>query len=171
MIAAYAVLSPVNQLRLQLQFWQQIPLAVVSLAAVLFLEFYFELEHHFSNMFPALFEFFGFEVQGKWITPGKVAFLVVFMWLLVSFGLHLASKPNALNFKALYTLTERLVDERKFFELVELVIPYFRILRLADDKLLRIQKTHEWLKGFNARKTDPFAIFSQDKKIKMPLFF
>lgn len=168
MIATYAILNPISRLRLHLQLSRQIFVAVCFLVAILFLEFFYELRTLSSGSPSWLFEFFSFGEENSVLTNNEAAFLAVLIWMPIAYIVQVVSKPRAANLGPLASLVERLHDEGKYLELIELVSPYMAIIKQADEKTLAIQRTHEWILHKHLIATNPFAAASETKPALLP---
>ena len=131
MIATYAVLNPISRLRLKLQFIRQFILTLFFLFVILFFEFYYELKSLFSDAPSWFFDFFPFNPENLGLTNNEAAFLTVLVWMPLAVGLHSFSKPRATSLATLAKLVERLHDEGRYLELIELVSPYLPLIKRA----------------------------------------
>ena len=123
MIATYAILSPVSRLKLRLKMYRQLVLGAVAITLVGFFEFYFELKSIAPDSIISIFSYIVFNEQASRLSNQEVAFLVVIIWVLLAAFLHARAKPRASSLGTLKTLSERLHDEGRYLELVELVLP------------------------------------------------
>ena len=156
MIATYAILSPISRLRLRLNTYRQLVLGLVAATLVGFLQFYYELRSIAPDALSPLFMFEDFGEQTSGFSNERAAFLVVVAWLLLALLLHANAKPRAIGLGALKTLTERLHDEGRYLELVELVGPYLVTIRRAVEKKLFGQRLHHCILDTHLRATNPF---------------
>ncbi|WP_421704509.1 hypothetical protein [Aliiroseovarius sp.] len=156
MIATYAILSPVSRLRLRLNMFRQLALGTVAITLVAFFEFFFELEALASGNFDQVFSYFDFSRQPAGFSNQEAAFLVVIVWMLLALLLHVRAKPRAISLGNLKTLSERLYDEGRYLELVELVAPYLGTIRKAVEKGLFSQRLHHRMLDMHLKATNPF---------------
>jgi hypothetical protein len=168
MIATYAILSPISRLRLRLNTYRQLVLGLVAATLVGFLQFYYELRSIAPDALSPLFMFEDFGEQTSGFSNERAAFLVVVAWLLLALLLHANAKPRAIGLGALKTLTERLHDEGRYLELVELVGPYLVTIRRAVEKKLFGQRLHHCILDTHLRATNPFFLLQNDDRILLP---
>jgi len=157
MIATYAILSPVSRLRLWLNMRRQLVLGVVAIVLVGFLEFYFELRSIAPDSLSQFFSYVEFKEQTDGLSNQEAAFLVVIAWLVLAFLFHILAKPRALSLRYLVTLCERLRDEDRYFELVDLVEPYLKIIRRAVEERPFGQRFHHRIPDWIACRIKPMA--------------
>ena len=166
MIATYAILSPVSRLKLRLKMYRQLVLSAVAITLVGFFEFYFELKSIAPDSISGIFFYVVFNEQASRLSNQEAAFLVVIIWLLLAVFLHARAKPRAISLGTLKTLSERLHDEGRYLELVELVYPYLGTIREAVEKRLFNQRFHHRILDIHSRATNPlFAILNDDKPL------
>ncbi len=168
MIATYAILSPISRLRLRLNMYRQLVLGAVAVTFVGFLEFFFELKSIAPNSLSWVFTYFGFQEQSTGFSNQEAAFLVVVAWLISALLLHASAKPRAISLANLKTLSERLHDEGRYLELVELVGPYLETIRRAAEKRLLGQHFHHWILDTHQKATNPFLAILNDDKLPLP---
>lgn len=168
MIATYAILSPISRLRLRLNMYRQLLLGTVAVTLVGFLEFFFELKSIAPNSLSWVFTQFGFQESSEGFSNQEAAFLVVVTWLVLALLLHANAKPRAISLSNLKTLSERLHDEGRYLELVELVGPYLETIRCASEKRLLGQRFHHWILDTHQKTTNPFLAVLDDDKPPFP---
>ncbi|WP_324752545.1 hypothetical protein [Roseovarius sp. Pro17] len=168
MIATYAILSPISRLRLRLNMYRQLVLGTVAVILVGFLEFYFELKSIAPDGLSPVFSFVEFQEQTPGFSNEQAAFLVVVAWLVLALLLHARAKPRAISLGNLKTLSERLHDEGRYLELVELAGPYLETIRRAVEKILLGQRLHHWILDTHLKATNPFFAIHNDDKLPLP---
>lgn len=168
MIATYAILSPISRLRLRLNIYRQLALGAVAVILVGFLEFYFELKSIAPDGLSPVFTFVGLQEQTRGFSNEEAAFLVVVAWMVLALLLHARAKPRAISLGNLKTLSERLHDEGRYLELVELVGPYLETIRRAAEKSLFVQRFHHWILDTHLKATNPFYAMHNDEKSLLP---
>lgn len=168
MIATYAILSPISRLRLRLNMYRQLVLGAVAVILVGFLEFYFELKSIAPDGLGPAFTFVEFQEQTPGFSNEEAAFLVVVAWLVLALLLHARAKPRAISLGNLKTLSERLHDEGRYLELVELVGPYLETMRRAVEKNLFGQRFHHWILDTHLEATNPFFAMQNGDKPLVP---
>ena len=149
-IASYAALNSINRLKLRLYIYRQLFIGLIMIFLILFLQFYSELKFIIPNRFEQIFKE---NLQG--LSNQKASFLVAFMWIIFAYVFHKISRPHARNLKVLKILSERLHDEGRYLELIELVCPYLKIIKniTKEDKreynryLSRMNKLDKLAKG------------------------
>ncbi len=159
MIAVYAILNPISRLRLLLNFRSQSILLFIVLITVLFFEFFFDLKETFYWLAPKLFDFFNFHSSGDGFNNNEAAFVTIIIWMIVSSAVYKFSKPRATKLCALHTFVERLHDEKRYLEIIELTTPYFPIITQAINKELPIQKWHYKWSGWTRDTNGGWAKF------------
>ena len=158
MIATYAILSPVNRLRLRLQMpWLLTVGTALAIICVVFLQFYSEFKFIAPSMLDQILSY---------VSPEKTAFLVVVAWLIGVFLLHIIAIPRASSLGTLKTLSERLHDQGRYLELIELVDPYLGIIECVAEERLRTQRLHNWIK--ERLRTQRLHNWMRDGKEKSP---
>ena len=166
MIATYAILSPVSRLKLRLKMYRQLVLGAVAITLVGFFEFYFELKSIAPDSIISIFSYIVCNEQASRLSNQEAAFLVVIIWVLLAAFLHARAKPRASSLGTLKTLSERLHDEGRYLELVELVYPYLETIREAVEKRLFSQRFHHRILDIHFRATNPLlAIHGDDKSL------
>ncbi|WJS02462.1 hypothetical protein [Roseibium aggregatum] len=168
MIATYAILSPISRLRLRLNMYRQLVLGAVAATLVGVLEFYFELKSIAPEGLSPVFSFVDFQEQKPGFSNEEAAFLVVVAWLVLALLLHANAKPRAISLGTLETLSERLHDEGRYLELVELVGPYLKTTRRAIEKKLLGQRFHHWILNTHSNAVNPFFAMHNDDKPILP---
>lgn len=168
MIATYAILSPVSRLRLRLNLYRQLALALVAVLLVGFFEFYFELKSVAPSSLDAIFKYVNFEQNTDGFTHQEAAFLVVVAWLVLAALLHLVARPRAIGLRTLMVLSERLHDEGRYLELVELVGPYLETIKRSTERDLFGQRLHHRILDIHLKATNPFASFGVTAKSHVP---
>lgn len=168
MIATYAILSPVSRLRLRLNLYRQLALALVAVLLVGYFEFYFELQSIAPASLDAIFKYVNFEQNTDGFTHQEAAFLVVVAWLMLAALLHLVARPRAIGLRTLLELSERLHDEGRYLELVELVDPYLDTIKRSTERRLFGQRLHHQILDIHLKATNSFANFAATTKSRVP---
>ena len=148
LIAVYALASPVAKLRARLVFVVQIPLALVTLLSVLYLEFFEVVGLPCPSVLHGICDCLVFPADGS-ITPSDVAFLVVLAWigLVIVVQKYLFRPLATLSLSTMARLVDRLAYEKRFAELLEFVEPYLPTIDKASRRKLRLQKLHDRLEA------------------------
>ncbi|MGB7323801.1 MAG: hypothetical protein WBD31_02945, partial [Rubripirellula sp.] len=170
MIATYAILSPISRLRLRLNMYRQLLLGTVAVTFVGFLEFFFELKSIAPNSLSWVFKYFGFQENSVGFSNQEAAFLIVVAWLVLALLLHANAKPRAISLTNLKALSERLHDEGRHLELVELVSPYLETIKFAVEKKLLGQRFHHWILDTHQKATNPFLFALNEDKSPLPQY-
>ncbi|MEP3299365.1 MAG: hypothetical protein ABJO27_23285 [Pseudoruegeria sp.] len=171
MIATYAILSPVSRLRLRLNLYRQLVLAVLAVLLVGFFEFYFELKSVAPSSLDTIFKYVNFEQNTDGFTHQEAAFLVVVAWLMLAALLHSVARPRAIGLRTLMVLSERLHDEGRYLELVELVGPYLETIKRSTERRLFGQRLHHQILDIYLKATNPFSSFGVTTKSYIPKAF
>lgn len=156
--AVYAVLTPVQRLKLSL-FWPwQLLLAAPACAAILFLELYQpNLACRLSSVSLCAWLSFGPAPQAA----GKTAFLIAAAWLASAIAIHRFARPMAANAAALCRVATGLLDEERYGEAIELLSPQLKLLAATSRRRSSLQRLHDWLAGFGSTDRGVFALLAQ----------
>ena len=148
LIAVYALASPVAKLRAKLVFVVQVPLAIITLILVLYLEFFEMFGQPCPSALSSICKWFVFSAVSS-ITPSDAAFLVVIIWMILALVVHKYFPRLLASFLLSKTaqLIDRLAYERKYSELLELVEPYLPLIGKASHRKLILQKCHDDLEA------------------------
>lgn len=147
-IAFYAVVSPVTRLRAQLHLTVQIPLALVAVSLVFYFEFFSILGLPCQLQSARACAWLTFPTDNSF-TPAQAAFLTVFAWMIIAFGLNVLLKPGPRALKNINKIVQTLLYEHRFAELLDFVRPHLRLIEAAAERQLLWQKTHDWLANAN----------------------
>lgn len=156
--AIYAILPPVQQLRVGLTWRKQFLVAVPACTTILA----FELFDPAPPGCPA-----AFGELCRWLVlsdkdPGasrKFAFLVALVWLVLAVLIHRRSKPSLGSLPALTQLATRLIDEEQYAEALKLLDPHMALLAKASRRRCLPQRLYYWLRDFGPEPSNPFGGF------------
>ncbi|WP_157220476.1 hypothetical protein [Flavisphingomonas formosensis] len=156
--AIYAVLSPVQRLRLSLTWRPQFCLAMPSLAGILAFEL-FDLQP--PSCPPSFGRFCNLLTLGG-ADPGparKFAFLIAFAWLIGAIVIHRIAKPTLASVPAFTTVATALIDEEQYGDALKLLEPHVRLLAQASRRKCSRQRLHDWLDDFGPTPENSFKRF------------
>lgn len=147
-VASYAVLGEVVRLRLGLHatraWWITIPALLLVLALLLLDDIW--------HLLPLGFQCLMLKWRESFIALGldqrKLAFLIVLLWALLVFALYRTARPNGFALGKLKRLSDQLLDEGRYLELCDIVLPYCGVIRRATTKSLPLQRLHYRLAGY-----------------------
>lgn len=129
LIAGYAVLDPVARLKLRLNAPLQLFLVCVALLIILPVQFILPLMHALPEKQAVWIAELGFGQPSDLLTNSHIAFFVTLSWAVSAWLAFRFSRPRAGKLGRLLVLVERLHDEGRILELLELVQPYLGSLK------------------------------------------
>lgn len=147
-IAFYAIVSPVTRLRAQLHLGVQIPLAVIAITLVLYFEFFPLLSQPCRLPNAEACSWLVFPDDGSF-TPPQAAFLVVFVWILLAWGLNVLLRPGPRSLVAVGKIVQTLLYDHRFGELLDFIRPHLSLIEAVAERQLLRQKAHDWLANTN----------------------
>ena len=170
-VAIYALAPPVAKLHAKLGLAIQIPVAVLAITLVGYLEFF----QVFGQPCPATLGSVCDRLvltDDNSFTPPQLAFLVVLIWMGVAWAIFefSVSRLSKRSLPTLARLVDNLVDEQRFTEVQRLVAPYLPLLsqaasvspqsrvETAASDILRVLFRSEALRRSMARVRPYFAI-------------
>lgn len=145
--AIYAVLSPVQRLRVSLTWRPQLLLALPALTGILGFELY-DLQPPACPT--TLGDLCRFLVLGG-ADPGparKFAFLIAFAWLIGAIIIHAVAKPSLSSVPTFTQIATALIDEEQYGDALKLVEPHIPLLARASRRKCARQRLHDWLDDF-----------------------
>lgn len=169
--AIYALASPVTRIRARFGRAIQIPVAVLALALVIYLEFFQALGQPCPTTLGSICDWLVFPDDNSF-TPPQLAFLVVLIWMGMAWAIFKfsVSRPSKRSIPILSRLVENLVDEQQFTEVLKLVEPALPLLspaahgssqdrvKTAAHDILRVLFRSESLRRSMVRTRPYFAI-------------
>jgi len=147
-IAFYAIVSPVTRLRAQLHLGVQIPLALLAITLVLYFEFFSLVSQPCRLPSIEACAWLVFPKDGS-VTPPQVAFLVVFVWIILAWGLNVLLRPGPRSLVAVGKIVQTLLYDRRFGELLDFIRPHLALIEAVAERQLLRQKVHDWLADTN----------------------
>lgn len=145
-IAAYAVLSSANKLRLKLHFRTISLISSVSLASVIYLMFF----KYVAQPCPAaISEYCSALVlsESNTLLPNELAFLVILAWLFSAWLILSKKKISSSSIPTLSQLVAQLNREQRFDELIELIEPQLPFLDRVASRQTPIMVLHDLLRS------------------------
>ena len=143
-IAFYAIVSPVTRLRAQLHLAVQIPLALLAVSLVLYFEFFSLLGQPCRLPNAGACAWLVFPKDGSF-TPPQAAFLVVFVWMILAWGLNFLLKPGPRSLATIGKIVQTLLYEHRFAELLDFIRPHLGFMETVAERRLGRQKAHDWV--------------------------
>lgn len=158
--AIYAVLTPIQRLRLTLSWRSQALVALPAFALILALELG-SVPPPPCPADPAAW--------CRWLIlddadPGparKLAFIVALIWLAAAVAINRSHRPGLGSVPSIARMAIVLIDEERYAEALELVEPNMPLLTRAGRRQTCRQRLHDWLEEFGPTATNPFARFSR----------
>ncbi|MER8389486.1 hypothetical protein [Mesorhizobium sp. M0965] len=147
-IAFYAIVSPVTRLRAQLHLAVQIPLALIVVTLVVYFEFFPLMSQRCRLPSAEACAWLTFPKDGTF-TPPQAAFLVVFVWIILAWGLNVLLKPGPRSLVAVGKIVQTLLYDRRFAELLDFIRPHLGLIEAVAERRLLPQKAHDWLADTN----------------------
>ena len=155
--AGYALLDDVSKLRLLLHVKRQLVLIATVFILVIVLLLPEEPSKSIPSYFPSFCAEFVMWADSSAIGSGGTAFLLVVLWALMAVFLYKTSRPTIASLKKLNILAERLLEKKRYIELVDVIKPYIPLISRASRRKLPSQRLHDWLK-----RGGPFALSISD---------
>lgn len=158
--AIYAVLSPVQRLRLGLAWKAQAALGFIAIIVILALELY-------EVKAPPCPSAIGVACRWLVIPDGeigasrKIAFLIAFAWLILAILIHNRSRPSLQSIPGFTRLAVELIDEEQYGDAVKLLDPRIDLLARASGRRCWQQRLHDWLEEFGPTDPNSFAAMSR----------
>ena len=115
-IAFYAIVSPVTRLRAQLHLAVQIPLALLAVSLVLYFEFFSLLGQPCRLPNARACARLVFPKDGNFAPP-QAAFLVVFVWMILAWGLNFLLKPGPRSLATIGKIVQTLLYEHELINI------------------------------------------------------
>jgi len=151
--AGFALLDQVSKLRLLLHVKRQLFLFLVAFSSIGFLILPEAPSNSIPSFYPSTIADFVVWVDASAIGAGGTAFLILILWAFLAIALYKSATPTASSLKKLNILAERLITQRRYLELVDVVKPYVPLVSKASRRQLFFQRLHDWIKGGG-----PFAL-------------
>ncbi len=155
--AGFALLDEVSKLRILLHIKRQLVLFLLAFAVVGFLILPEDPAVSMPEIYPNFVSELVVWADATSVGAGGIAFLVVISWVAVALFLYQTARPTAASLKKLSILAERLITQKRYLELVNVVKPYVPLTSKASQRLLRTQRLHDWLANGG-----PFALGMDD---------
>lgn len=147
--AIYAVLSPVQRVRLSLAWRSQLILAVPAFAGILAAEL-FDVQPPSCPLVIGdacrLLILGGAEPE----PARKFAFLIAFGWLAGAVIIHRFAKPSLSSVPSFTQIATALIDEEQYGDALKLLEPHVALLARASRRKCFRQRLHDWLDDFGA---------------------
>lgn len=170
-IAFYAIVSPVTRLRAQLHLGVQIPLALIAITLVLYLEFFSLVSQPCRLPSAEACGWLAFPKDGSF-TPPQAAFLVVFIWILLAWSLNALLRPGPRSLVPVGKIVQTLLYEIRFAELLDFIRPHLGLIEVVAERKLLRQKAHDWLADTNWLRRQQIRTFkpvvSNENEPKQP---
>lgn len=129
LIAGYAVLDPISRLKLRLNAPLQLLLVCVAMFIIIPVQFILPLMNVLPEQQALWIAELGFGQPSDLLTNSHIAFFVTLSWAVCAWLAFRFSRPRAGKLGRLLVLVERLHDEGRILELLELVQPYLGSLK------------------------------------------
>ncbi|CUX66071.1 membrane hypothetical protein [Agrobacterium tumefaciens str. Kerr 14] len=144
--AVYAIIPPVARLRIRLQLWPQVFLAVVAILLALYFEFYKFVALPCPALFGRACGALTMAADGPF-SPQMAAFLVVLVWMVLAFLVATLLPPSHRSLRPMADLLEQLFHQARYGEAVDFVFPHLDFVARAQSRKLWPQRAHDWLAG------------------------
>lgn len=169
LIAGYAILDPVARLRLRIDAKIQVTLICIALFVILPFEFILPILSVLPETYAIWFVELGFGQPSNLLSNSHVAFLAIFTWAIAASMCIYFSRPRSGKLTRLLPLAERLHDEGRYLELIELVEPYLDVLRKSALRETSSLRRYDWL-AYASQKKSPANEFLNKGKWKSPFW-
>ncbi|WP_010335511.1 hypothetical protein [Sphingobium yanoikuyae] len=158
--AIYAVLSPVQRLRVSLSWLPQAIIAVPALLAI--------LEYELFDLQPPgcptiLGDTCRYLALGA-ADPGparKFAFIIAFFWLVAAVFVHRVAGPSLSSLPRFTQIAMALIDEEQYGDALKLIEPQIGLIARASRRRCWRQRLHDWLEMFGPTPPNSFARFTR----------
>lgn len=160
--ALYAVLSPVQRIRLSMSWRWQLVVAVPACVAILAFELFDISPPSCPSSFGKMCRYLELGTADPG-APRKFAFLIAFLWLIGSVVIHRVARPTLRSLPELTQLATSLVDEEQYDDAIRLVEPHLDLIGKASRRRTRIQAIHDRLKDFGPVDPRSFAAFARPR--------
>lgn len=158
--AIYAVLPAVQRFRLELAWRAQGLLGIVAIVVILALEIYEVRPPGCPSMLGKMCRWLILP-DGEVGASRKLAFLVAFAWLVLSFLVHNRWRPSLRTVPAIAQLATELLDEEQFGDALKLLEPRMDLLDRASRRRCWPQRLHDWLEEFGPTDPDSLAAMAR----------
>jgi hypothetical protein len=138
LIGGYALVSPVRRMQLMLSARGILPISLFAIFGIIYFEFFSFLGAPCIFVLKDTCDWFVLYADGP-INPQQAAFLIVMGWLIILVWQISNNRLRDKDLPALARLVEKLADERRFSELLDIVQP---ILDLIDESARR-ERPHQ----------------------------
>lgn len=158
LIAGCAILDPVARLKLRIDAPLQVTLICIALFVILPFEFILPILGVLPEAYVIWFVELGFGQPSNLLSNSHVAFLAIFTWAIAASMCMYFSRPRSGKLRRLLPLVERLHDEGRYLELLELVEPYLEVLKKNALRETSSSKRYDWVAHASQKRslTDEF---------------
>ncbi len=167
LIAGYAILDPISRLKLRINAPIQVVLICIALTVILPFEFIMPILSVLPEGYVLWFNELGFGKPSDLFSNSHIAFLATLAWALTASLSFYFSRPRTGKLKRLLPLVERLHDEGRYLELLELIEPYILLLRQTAMRESNAAKRYDWIE-YASRKSIPVTDHFPQKNWKSP---
>lgn len=144
-IAAYALLDPMTKLKFRLDAPGQFILFFSFAAVILVFQFILPILNSLPQNASIWIVELGFGQPSDLMDNHKISFILTVLWCIFSVLLFSLSRPSGRKLTRLLPLTNRLYDEGRYLELIELVAPYIKPLCVYQNRIHPLLKIHDWM--------------------------
>jgi len=154
LIAGYAILDPISRLKLRVDAPIQLALICTALLVILPFEFIVPILSILPEFYVIRFVELGFGQPSDLLSNSHIAFIATFTWAIAASICFYLSRPRSGKLRRLLPLVERLHDEGRYLELLELVEPYLLIMKRCALRESKAPKRYDKI-AYASRKRAP----------------
>ncbi|WP_417480526.1 hypothetical protein [Maricaulis maris] len=143
--AGYALLDSVSKLRISLHAKRQVFSFLGMVVSVSILILPKAPQNQLPDFYPQVLVNFISLMEASSIGVGGFAYILIFLWCAIAYVLYRFSKPTVGSLEKLNILVGRLLHQRRYLELTELLKPYMTLIGKAAHRKTIGQKLHDWL--------------------------
>ena len=165
LIAGYAILDPIARLKLRIDAPIQISLIAIALLVILPFEFIVPILSVLPEAYVIWFVELGFGQPSDLLSNAHIAFIATFTWALAASICFYFSRPRSGKLRRLLPLVERLHDEGRYLELLELVEPYLLILKQSALRESKAHKRYDMIANASRKRVPSSELLSKARWI------
>lgn len=143
--AAFALLDEVTKLRILLHAKRQILLFFIAFTSIGLLLLPKNPSSNIPAFYPETISSMVVSSENSAIGTKGAAFIILILWSLTSMYLYYKARPTISSLKKLNLLVERLRNQGRYLEMIDVVKPYLPLIQKASRRDLFLQIVHDWL--------------------------
>ncbi|WP_128893345.1 hypothetical protein [Erythrobacter sp. HKB08] len=156
LVGLYTIASPVAKLRFRLLGWKLWAPSAVFLGAITYFLLFDRVAPNCNSSVCS-----GFEIKPSSRLSNEIAFGLTMLWLSFLGALYSSRKISIRNYRLFRDLVERLISDRKYGEVVELIEPHFDAIALRANRGHWMQRTIDAVRHHGKRSPELEYLFAQ----------